>query len=101
MHEESKAHSEVITLFEDFCISNTNDYAPSTHVQPIKPVQIWFGDTYRDGFSEDYLKLRDSLSDAAFTGNFDSVFGVLKVAEDRYGESWVNAPRLSKSREAR
>jgi hypothetical protein len=93
MHEESKAQSEVLTLFENLFISAT----PSAHFKPTRTLQIWFGDTYREGFSEKYLDLRDRLSDAAYQGDFDQVFEVLKIADEIYGECWVNAPRLGKS----
>jgi hypothetical protein len=92
MHEESKAQSEVLTLFENLFISAT----PSTQFKPTRTLQIWFGDTYREGFSEEYLALRDKLSDAAYQGDFDQVFDVLKIADQIYGECWVNAPRLGK-----
>lgn len=94
MHEESKAASEVLLLFEDFRISNSTTSSELQSYKPGKPLQIWFGDTYREGFSKEYLDLRDSLSDAAYRGDFDEVFRVLKIVEDLYGESWVNAPRL-------
>jgi hypothetical protein len=93
MHEESKAQSEVLTLFENLFISAT----PSTQFKPARTLQIWFGDTYREGFSEKYLDLRDRLSDAAYQGDFDQVFEVLKIADEIYGECWVNAPRLGRS----
>lgn len=97
MHEESKAASEVLLLFEDFRISNSTTSSELQSYKPGKPLQIWFGDTYREGFSKEYLDLRDSLSDAAYRGDFDEVFRVLKIVEDLYGESWVNAPRLGEA----
>lgn len=97
MHEESKAASEVLLLFEDFCISNNTASSRPPSYRANKPLQIWFGDTYREGFGKEYLDLRDSLSDAAYRGDFDEVFRVLKTAEDLYGESWVNAPRLGEA----
>jgi len=58
-------------------------------------LQIWFGDTYREGFSGEYLLLRDRLSDAAFVGDWRGVFTTLREAEERFAQCWVNAPRLS------
>ena len=95
IHRESKIQSQVLTLFEDYFTSN-NPQDTSGHFKPSRSLQIWFGDTYRDGFSDEYLALRDKLSDAAYSGDFAEVFQVLQVAEERFGESWINAPRLSK-----
>jgi len=93
MHEETKAQSEVLVLFEDYFTPNTN--TPSSTLNPSKSLQIWFGDTYRDGFSDEYLSLRDRFSDAAYIGDFETVLGILDIAKEKFGESWVNAPRLS------
>jgi hypothetical protein len=93
MHEDSKAQSEVLTLFEDMFLGATT----SKQFKPARTLQIWFGDTYREGFSSEYLELRDKLSNAAYQGNFDEVFNVLKLADEIYGECWVNAPRLGKA----
>lgn len=98
MHEETKAQSEVLVLFEDYFTSKTdiaNSYTTSSNFKPSRSLQIWFGDTYRDGFNDEYLSLRDKLSDAAYIGDFETVFGILDIAKERFGESWVNAPRLS------
>jgi hypothetical protein len=96
MHQVSKTQSEVLTLFEDYFSthSSSSSASHSSHFKPSRALQIWFGDTYRDGFSEEYLELRDKLSDAAYIGDFGSIFEVLDIAEQKFGESWVNAPRL-------
>ncbi len=39
--------------------------------------------------------MRDNLSNAAYAGDFDSIFEVLRLVEEIYGECWVDAPRLS------
>jgi hypothetical protein len=93
MHEDSRAQSEVLTLFEDMFLGATT----SKQFKPASTVQVWFGDTYREGFSNEYLELRDKLSDGAYQGNFDEVFKVLHLANEIYGECWVNAPRLGKA----
>ena len=110
MHKEFRTQSEVLNLFSDLSLTDkppTNK--PSVDATPSKispkpakafktsnSLQIWFGDTYREGFDAEYLSLRDRLSDAAYLGNFKTVFQVLEIAEERYNESWANAPRLSK-----
>lgn len=60
-------------------------------------IPVWFGDLSRAGFDASYLSLRDQLSDAAYWGRFDQMFSVLAEAEQRYRQSWANAPRLSTS----
>jgi hypothetical protein len=110
MHKEFRTQSEVLNLFSDLSLTDkppTNkpsvDATPSIvppkiakAVKSSKSLQIWFGDTYREGFDAAYLSLRDRLSDAAHLGNFRAVFQVLEIAEERYNESWANAPRLSR-----
>lgn len=64
--------------------------------QKAKKLQIWFGDLSRSGFNTRYLELRDQLAESAFWGDFDMVSQVLMDVEETYGQSWVNAPRLSK-----
>jgi hypothetical protein len=61
-----------------------------------KKLQIWFGDLSRFGFDRRYLSFRDQLAESAFWGNFDMVLQVLTDVERAYGQSWANAPRLSK-----
>lgn len=82
----------MLILFEDLFIST----ATSTQFKPVRTLPIWFGDTYQEGFTGEYLELREKLSNAAYQGNFEEVFDVLKLADEIYGECWVNAPRLGK-----
>lgn len=95
MHEESKAQSQVVTVFEGYFapIQTASPKSP----KPIKTLQIWFGDTCREGFSVNYLALRDALSDASYYGDFDNMLKTLRLAKDIYGESWANTPRLRKT----
>ena len=64
--------------------------------EQLSKLQVWFGDLSRVGFDKMYLALRDSLSDAAYAGQFESLFRVLADVEHAYAQSWANAPRLSK-----
>ena len=68
----------------------------SIEEEQLSKLQVWFGDLSRVGFDRMYLALRDSLSDAAYSGQFQSLFRVLADVEHAYGQSWANAPRLSK-----
>jgi hypothetical protein len=63
--------------------------------QTAKKFQIWFGDLSRSDFDARYLSFRDRLADFAYWGNFEEVFQVLTDIDKAYGQSWVNAPRLS------
>ena len=65
-------------------------------IEQLNKLSVWFGDLSRAGFDRTYLALRDNLSDTAYCGNFDLLFQVLADVEQAYGQSWVNAPRLSK-----
>ena len=68
----------------------------SIEEEQLSKLQVWFGDLSRVGFDRKYLALRDSLSDAAYSGQFESLFRVLADVEYAYAQSWANAPRLSK-----
>ena len=68
----------------------------SIEEEQLSKLQVWFGDLSRVGFDRKYLALRDSLSDAAYSGQFESLFRVLADVEHAYAQSWANAPRLSK-----
>lgn len=65
--------------------------------EELRKLPVWFGDLSRDGFDQKYLALRDDLSQAAYFGNFRTLFQVLSDVEVAYAQSWANAPRLSKS----
>lgn len=60
-------------------------------------LQIWFGDLSRAGFDEDYLASRDRVSNEAYWGKIDKLLDILRQVESKFGQSWANAPRLSKS----
>ena len=68
----------------------------SIEEEQLNKLQVWFGDLSRVGFDRMYLALRDRLSDAAYSGQFESLFRVLADVEHAYAQSWANAPRLSK-----
>lgn len=68
----------------------------SIEEEQLSKLQVWFGDLSRVGFDRMYLVLRDKLSDAAYSGRFETLFQVLDDVEHAYAQSWANAPRLSK-----
>ena len=68
----------------------------SIEEEKLSKLQVWFGDLSRVGFDRMYLALRDDLSDAAYSGRFETLFQVLADVEHAYAQSWANAPRLSK-----
>ena len=85
-------HDPESPIFEADLFSNDE----SIEEEQLSKLQVWFGDLSRVGFDRKYLALRDSLSDAAYSGQFESLFRVLADVEDAYAQSWANAPRLSK-----
>lgn len=60
-------------------------------------IRTWIGymDTRNSHITEDYRRLRNQLADAAKFGCWDNVWEILKCARDQFGESWVNAVRMS------
>ena len=85
-------HDTESPIFEADLFSNDE----SIEEEQLSKLQVWFGDLSRVGFDRMYLALRDRLSDAAYSGLFQSLFRVLADVEHAYGQSWANAPRLSK-----
>jgi hypothetical protein len=76
--------------------SNLFDNDEIIEEEQLEKLRVWFGDLSRLGFDRRYLLLRDELSDAAYGGRFWKLFEVLADVEQAYGQSWANAPRLSK-----
>jgi hypothetical protein len=57
---------------------------------------MWPGNVIRTRFPKNYLEQRDAISNAAYHGIWDEVFGYLEMAAEEYGENWCNVVRLSK-----
>jgi hypothetical protein len=70
----------------------------SDEFNDLQPYFFWPGYILRDGFNDDYLRERDQLSDAAYSGDWDNVEKALERGRYLYGEVWANAVRLSKQR---
>lgn len=85
-------HDPEPAIFEAGLFSNDE----TIEEEQLSKLQVWFGDLSRVGFDRMYLALRDSLSDAAYAGRFETLFQVLADVEHAYAQSWANAPRLSK-----
>ena len=58
---------------------------------------MWPGNCIRTIYFGNYVKQRNSVSDAAKTGRWSDVLGLLDVAREDYKENWSNAVRLSRS----
>jgi hypothetical protein len=58
-------------------------------------VRTWLGNLDADKHDQEYVRLRDKLSDAAKWGYWDDVFDILESGHRIYEESWINAPRIS------
>ena len=91
-HDPETPILEAEPIFEADFFSNDE----SIEEEQLSKLQVWFGDLSRVGFDRKYLALRDSLSDTAYSGQFESLFRVLADVEHAYAQSWANAPRLSK-----
>jgi len=59
-------------------------------------MRTWVGNLDTDKHDKDYVQQRAKLANAAKYGHWDEVFELLTSARKVYGESWVNAPRISK-----
>lgn len=85
-------HDPESAIFEADLFNNDE----SIEVEQLSKLPVWFGDLSPVGFDRRYLALRDKLSDAAYSGQFETLFQVLADVEHAYAQSWANAPRLSK-----
>ena len=88
----SQDHDPKSVILEADLFSNDE----SIEEEQLSKLQVWFGDLSRVDFDRMYLALRDKLSDAAYYGQFETLFQVLADVEYAYAQSWANAPRLSK-----
>lgn len=62
-------------------------------------IRTWVGyvDSDNSYITDDYRRLRNQLADAAKFGRWNDLLEILKCAKDQFGESWVNAVRMSTS----
>lgn len=58
-------------------------------------MRTWLGNLDADKHDQEYAQRRGQLSHAAKYADWDKVFHLLEVGRKTYGESWVNAPRMS------
>ncbi|KAF6219811.1 hypothetical protein HO133_003636 [Letharia lupina] len=86
-------HDPESAIFEADLFNNDE----SIEVEQLSKLPVWFGDLSPVGFDRRYLALRDKLSDAAYSGQFETLFQVLADVEHAYAQSWANAPRLSRT----
>ncbi|KAF3491819.1 uncharacterized protein GIQ15_01336 [Arthroderma uncinatum] len=87
--ENALSRARATTAFES-TDSQDVDSSENTRNMP----QVWHGQCSRHKFDNDYRTERDRLSNAAYAGEWDELFEILKTAKRKYNESWVNCPRL-------
>jgi hypothetical protein len=58
-------------------------------------IRTWLGHILTDGLPSSYVSLRDGMSEAAYWGSWDDIWVALEQGEALFGESWVNAIRMS------
>lgn len=58
-------------------------------------MRTWLGNLDGDKHDKEYVQQRANLANTAKYGRWDEVFDILVSARKTYGESWVNAPRIS------
>jgi hypothetical protein len=64
--------------------------------QPSNLLRTWLGDIRTELHTPDYNEWRKELSSSAYYGFWDRVFDILDIGIQQFGESWVNAVRVSK-----
>jgi hypothetical protein len=60
------------------------------------PLYTWLGNVCLEVNPDKYNYWRDRLSNAAYSGNWYDLWKALEIGNRQFGESWVNAMRLSK-----
>lgn len=76
----------------------STERTPSSHHAPsdsASVLQMWPAQVTRDDFPLSYLNSRDQLADAAYHGEWDSVFYMIELGRSQHFQSWINAARLS------
>lgn len=58
-------------------------------------VVMWAAQVTREDLSPGYLANRDQLADSAFLGAWEEVFSLLDIGRREFGETWINASRMS------
>lgn len=61
----------------------------------VEPLRTWLGHVVQETHDEDYVFERNSLSEAAYWGDWEAFWEKLNVGSEVYSESWINATRLS------
>lgn len=95
LRKDAVTHSELQSAFENLSIVDGALQVPVGDSGEYKRLRTWLGHVLREGFSEDYLIWRDTLSEAAYCGNWDGVWTALDTGDGEYSESWLSAVRLS------
>ena len=99
MNKTLASQAEVISIFEplpEYSTQQPQQQSTSRNSDQCNTPHLWFGHTSRSSFNSLYLQRRDALSNAAYLGQWDTVFEVLEIAEKAYSQSWINCARLSK-----
>lgn len=93
------SESEVHDAFSDAAtlVSLGDDDSEQAKKQQTQILRTWLGNLDTDKHDYQYVQWRHELSDAAKYGQWDDMFELMAKGLRVYGESWVNAPRISES----
>jgi hypothetical protein len=97
LSKASDDRSEISTAFSNLSIANgrVTSSVPSEAQRPAIITRTWLAHIHTEKHSAQYLELRHKLSEASYWGHWETLFEVLDQGLQLYGESWVNAPRMS------
>lgn len=91
------SESEIHDAFSDAATLVSLGEDEQAKKQQTQIIRTWLGNLDTDKHDHQYVQWRHELSDAAKYGQWDDMFELMEKGLRVYGESWVNATRISES----
>ncbi|KAH8703273.1 hypothetical protein BGW36DRAFT_403710 [Talaromyces proteolyticus] len=87
---------EITTPFENLSVQGPSQSPTGDLDFQEQHFTYWLGETLQLDIENEYLDRRTKLSNAAYWGDWDSLFQIIHDAHAEFSESWINCIRLSK-----
>jgi hypothetical protein len=97
LKDSAVSEADAVDAFDGLTLIDGSLQAPVKEPNQFEPIRTWLGHVIKDGHSDHYLSSRESLSEAAYWGQWNQFWPMLQIGQEIYAESWINAIRLSES----